>query len=205
MNERGMLFLLSGPSGVGKGTVRKALFKRNPHELLYSISATTREARRNEVDGKDYFFVSKQKFEQMINEGQMLEYAQYVDQYYGTPKTWIDEQRQQGNDVFMEIEVNGAMQVRAKVPDAILIFLLPPDLMQLRNRLELRGTESDKVIDERLKTARQEILMMTNYDYAVVNDKVDKAVKKVQTIIGAERLKAKRLANSYIKNIGGLR
>ncbi len=203
MNERGMLFLLSGPSGVGKGTVRKALFKRNPHELLYSISATTREARRNEVDGKDYFFVSKQKFEQMINEGQMLEYAQYVDQYYGTPKTWIDEQRQQGNDVFMEIEVNGAMQVRAKVPDAILIFLLPPDLMQLRNRLELRGTESDKVIDERLKTGRQEILMMTNYDYAVVNDKVDKAVKKVQTIIGAERLKAKRLANSYIKILEG--
>ncbi|EJO05480.1 guanylate kinase [Oenococcus oeni] len=203
MNERGMLFLLSGPSGVGKGTVRKALFKRNPHELLYSISATTREARRNEVDGKDYFFVSKQKFEQMINEGQMLEYAQYVDQYYGTPKTRIDEQRQQGNDVFMEIEVNGAMQVRAKVPDAILIFLLPPDLMQLRNRLELRGTESDKVIDERLKTARQEILMMTNYDYAVVNDKVDKAVKKVQTIIGAERLKAKRLANSYIKILEG--
>ncbi len=203
MNERGMLFLLSGPSGVGKGTVRKALFKRNPHELLYSISATTREARRNEVDGKDYFFVSKQKFEQMNNEGQMLEYAQYVDQYYGTPKTWIDEQRQQGNDVFMEIEVNGAMQVRAKVPDAILIFLLPPDLMQLRNRLELRGTESDKVIDERLKTARQEILMMTNYDYAVVNDKVDKAVKKVQTIIGAERLKAKRLANSYIKILEG--
>ncbi|KEP88505.1 guanylate kinase [Oenococcus oeni] len=203
MNERGMLFLLSGPSGVGKGTVRKALFKRNTHELLYSISATTREARRNEVDGKDYFFVSKQKFEQMINEGQMLEYAQYVDQYYGTPKTWIDEQRQQGNDVFMEIEVNGAMQVRAKVPDAILIFLLPPDLMQLRNRLELRGTESDKVIDERLKTSRQEILMMTNYDYAVVNDKVDKAVKKVQTIIGAERLKAKRLANSYIKILEG--
>ncbi|EJO05725.1 guanylate kinase [Oenococcus oeni AWRIB422] len=197
------MFLLSGPSGVGKGTVRKALFKRNPHELLYSISATTREARRNEVDGKDYFFVSKQKFEQMINEGQMLEYAQYVDQYYGTPKTRIDEQRQQGNDVFMEIEVNGAMQVRAKVPDAILIFLLPPDLMQLRNRLELRGTESDKVIDERLKTARQEILMMTNYDYAVVNDKVDKAVKKVQTIIGAERLKAKRLANSYIKILEG--
>ncbi len=195
--------MLSGPSGVGKGTVRKALFKRNPHELLYSISATTREARRNEVDGKDYFFVSKQKFEQMINEGQMLEYAQYVDQYYGTPKTWIDEQRQQGNDVFMEIEVNGAMQVRAKVPDAILIFLLPPDLMQLRNRLELRGTESDKVIDERLKTARQEILMMTNYDYAVVNDKVDKAVKKVQTIIGAERLKAKRLANRYIKILEG--
>ncbi len=203
MNERGMLFLLSGPSGVGKGTVRKALFKRNPHELLYSISATTRDARRNEVDGKDYFFVSKQKFDQMINEGQMLEYAQYVYQYYGTPKTWIDEQRQQGNDVFMEIEVNGAMQVRAKVPDAILIFLLPPDLMQLRNRLELRGTESDKVIDERLKTARQEILMMTNYDYAVVNDKVDKAVKKVQTIIGAERLKAKRLANSYIKILEG--
>ncbi len=203
MNERGMLFLLSGPSGVGKGTVRKGLFKRNPHELLYSISATTREARRNEVDGKDYFFVSKQKFEQMINEGQMLEYAQYVDQYYGTPKTWIDEQRQQGNDVFVEIEVNGAMQVRAKVRDAILIFLLPPDLMQLRNRLELRGTESDKVIDERLKTARQEILMMTNYDYAVVNDKVDKAVKKVQTIIGAERLKAKRLANSYIKILEG--
>lgn len=124
------------------------------------------------------FFVSKAEFEKMINDGKMLEYAQYVDQYYGTPNTWIEQQRQQGNDVFMEIEVNGAMQVRSKVPDAILIFLLPPDLMQLRNRLELRGTESDEVINQRLKTARQEILMMTNYDYAVVNDKVDKAVKK---------------------------
>lgn len=199
MKERGMLFLLSGPSGVGKGTVRKALFKKEPHKLLYSISATTRKPRRGEVDGRDYFFTTKRKFEEMINAGQMLEYAQYVDNYYGTPKNWIDDQREQGNDVFMEIEVNGAMQVRAKVPDAILIFLLPPDLMQLRNRLELRGTESDEVIDERLKTARQEILMMTNYDYAVVNDKVDRAVKKVQTIIDAERLKAKRLANGYMK------
>ncbi len=203
MNERGMLFLLSGPSGVGKGTVRKALFRKNPHELLYSISATTRSPRRNEVNGRDYFFVSKAEFEKMINDGKMLEYAQYVDQYYGTPNTWIEQQRQQGNDVFMEIEVNGAMQVRSKVPDAILIFLLPPDLMQLRNRLELRGTESDEVINQRLKTARQEILMMTNYDYAVVNDKVDKAVKKVQTIIEAERLKAKRLANSYIRILEG--
>ncbi|MFT8879462.1 MAG: guanylate kinase [Oenococcus sp.] len=203
MNERGMLFLLSGPSGVGKGTVRKALFRKNPHELLYSISATTRKPRRGEVDGRDYFFLNKEQFEKMINDGQMLEYAQYVNSYYGTPKTWIDEQRSQGKDVFMEIEVNGAMQVRAKVPDAILIFLLPPDLMQLRNRLELRGTESDEVINQRLKTAREEILMMTNYDYAVVNDKVDKAVKKVQTIIDAERLKANRLANSYIKILEG--
>ncbi|MDR0899506.1 MAG: guanylate kinase, partial [Lactobacillaceae bacterium] len=161
MKQRGNLFILSGPSGVGKGTVRKALFKRHSDNLIYSISATTRQPRQKEVDGVDYFFTDKKSFESMIENGELLEYAQYVDNFYGTPKKWIEEQRDLGKDVFVEIEVNGAMQVRAKVPDAIFIFLLPPDLDQLKNRLILRGTEDDSVINERLSTARQEIRMMT--------------------------------------------
>ncbi len=199
MKERGLLFLLSGPSGVGKGTVRRALFKNNSHKLLYSISATTRKPRSGEKDGKDYFFIDKKRFKKLINNGQMLEYAQYVNNYYGTPKEWIEKQRKNGKDVFMEIEVNGAMQVRSKVPDAILIFLLPPDLLQLRNRLEFRGTESDEIINQRLKKAKKEILMMTNYDYAVINDKVNKAVKRIYMIICAERMKTGRMASNYIK------
>ncbi|MDR2661028.1 MAG: guanylate kinase [Lactobacillaceae bacterium] len=199
MKERGNLFILSGPSGVGKGTVRKELFKKNNNNLIYSISATTREPRFKEKDGVDYFFLSKNKFEEMINNGEFLEYAQYVDNYYGTPKSWIDKIRDEGKDVFVEIEVKGAMQVRSKVSDATFIFLLPPDLEQLKNRLILRGSESDEVINERLKTARQEIKMMTNYDYAVVNDKVELAVKKIQMIINTSRMKASRVAAEYIQ------
>jgi guanylate kinase len=200
MEERGNLFLLSGPSGVGKGTVRKALFEKNKkNNLIYSISATTRQPRAREKDGVDYFFVNKEQFEHMIENGELLEYAQYVDNYYGTPKNWIEEQRDLGKDVFVEIEVKGAMQVRSKVPDATFIFLLPPDLDQLKNRLELRGSESDDVIEQRLKTASAEIKMMTNYDYAVVNDTVEEAVKKIEIIINAARMKTARVAANYIK------
>lgn len=202
MSKRGMLIVLSGPSGVGKGTVRKALFSRPGNDFQYSVSMTTRQPRPGEVNGKDYFFVSKEEFEQHIREGQMLEYAKYVDNYYGTPLKYINDTLDEGKDVFLEIEVNGAMQVRSKCPDGVFIFLTPPDLMELRQRLIHRGTDSMEVINKRIHKAFGEIQMMQNYDYAVVNDQVDNAVTKIKDIIRSERLRVPRVMPDYLEMLG---
>lgn len=202
MSKRGMLIVLSGPSGVGKGTVRKALFSQPGNDFQYSVSMTTRQPRPGEVNGKDYFFVSKEEFEQHIREGQMLEYAKYVDNYYGTPLKYIDDTLDEGEDVFLEIEVNGAMQVRSKCPDGVFIFLTPPDLMELRQRLIHRGTDSMEVINKRIHKAFGEIQMMQNYDYAVVNDQVDNAVTKIKDIIRSERLRVPRVMPDYLEMLG---
>lgn len=197
-----MLIVLSGPSGVGKGTVRKAIFAQDDNKFHYSISMTTRLMRQGEIDGKDYYFVSKTEFEKEIKDGGMLEYAQYVDNYYGTPLKYVNEMLDQGKDVFLEIEVNGAMQVREKCPDGLFIFLTPPDLMELRHRISGRGTDDLATIDKRMAKAVDEIEMMQNYDYAVVNDEVLSAVEKVKTIIRAERWRVKRFLPDYKKQLG---
>ena len=202
MSKRGMLIVLSGPSGVGKGTVRKALFSQPGNDFQYSVSMTTRQPRPGEVNGKDYFFVSKEEFEQHIREGQMLEYAKYVDNYYGTPLKYINDTLDEGKDVFLEIEVNGAMQVRSKCPDGVFIFLTPPDLMELRQRLIHLGTDSMEVINKRIHKAFGEIQMMQNYDYAVVNDQVDNAVTKIKDIIRSERLRVPRVMPDYLEMLG---
>ena len=202
MSKRGMLIVLSGPSGVGKGTVRKALFSQPGNDFQYSVSMTTRQPRPGEVNGNDYFFVSKEEFEQHIREGQMLEYAKYVDNYYGTPLKYINDTLDEGKDVFLEIEVNGAMQVRSKCPDGVFIFLTPPDLMELRQRLIHRGTDSMEVINKRIHKAFGEIQMMQNYDYAVVNDQVDNAVTKIKDIIRSERLRVPRVMPDYLEMLG---
>ena len=202
MSKRGMLIVLSGPSGVGKGTVRKAIFAQDNNKFDYSVSMTTRQMRPGEVNGKDYYFVTKEEFEKEIAEGGMLEYAQYVDNYYGTPLKYVNEMLDEGKDVFLEIEVKGAMQVREKVPDGLFIFLTPPDLMELRQRLVNRGTDDLDVIDMRMKKAVDEIEMMQNYDYAVVNDEVEVAAEKIKTIIRAERLRVKRFLPDYKKQLG---
>lgn len=202
MSKRGMLIVLSGPSGVGKGTVRKAIFAQDNNKFDYSVSMTTRQMRPGEVNGKDYYFVTKEEFEKEIAEGGMLEYAQYVDNYYGTPLKYVNEMLDEGKDVFLEIEVKGAMQVREKVPDGLFIFLTPPDLMELRQRLVNRGTDDLDVIDMRMKKAVDEIEMMQNYDYAVVNDKVEAAAEKIKTIIRAERWRVKRFLPDYKKQLG---
>lgn len=202
MSKRGMLIVLSGPSGVGKGTVRKALFSQPGNDFQYSVSMTTRQPRPGEVNGKDYFFVSKEEFEQHIREGQMLEYAKYVDNYYGTPLKYINDTLDEGKDAFLEIEVNGAMQVRSKCPDGVFIFLTPPDLMELRQRLIHRGTDSMEVINKRIHKAFGEIQMMQNYDYAVVNDQVDNAVTKIKDIIRSERLRVPRVMPDYLEMLG---
>lgn len=202
MSKRGMLIVLSGPSGVGKGTVRKAIFAQDNNKFDYSVSMTTRQMRPGEVNGKDYYFVTKEEFEKEIAEGGMLEYAQYVDNYYGTPLKYVNEMLDEGKDVFLEIEVKGAMQVREKVPDGLFIFLTPPDLMELRQRLVNRGTDDLDVIDMRMKKAVGEIEMMQNYDYAVVNDEVEAAAEKIKTIIRAERWRVKRFLPDYKKQLG---
>ena len=197
-NEKGILFILSGPSGVGKGTVRERLFAKDPN-LQYSISATTRSMRPGEVDGKDYFFKTKEQFEQMIAERDLLEYAQYVGNYYGTPKAFVEKQLANGQDVFLEIEVQGAQQVKEKVPDGVFIFLTPPDLAELKSRIVGRVTDADEVIEERMKVAKEEIEMMALYDYAVVNDQVPLAVERIKNIIASEHFRVDRVIGKYIK------
>lgn len=197
MHERGMLIVLSGPSGVGKGTVRQAMLDGNYRDFQYSISMTTRQMRPGEVDGVDYYFRTKAQFEHEIATGGMLEYAKYVENYYGTPLKYVNETLDAGRDVLLEIEVNCAMQVRKKCPNGVFIFLTPPDLSELRHRLKGRGTDDDVTIDKRIRKAASEITMMENYDYAVVNDKVDLAVKRIERIIESEHLRVPRVIDRY--------
>ena len=199
MAERGLLIVLSGPSGVGKGTVRKAVFNSKEMDIEYSISMTTREMRVGEKDGVDYFFRTKDEFEKLINEGGLLEYAQYVGNYYGTPLDYVEETLSNGKDVFLEIEVNGAMQVRSKMPEGIFIFLTPPDINELKSRILNRGTDELDIVEKRLAKAVEEIKMMRYYDYAVENDKVENAVKKIKHILESEHLKVPRVINQYEK------
>lgn len=196
--QKGILFVLSGPAGVGKGTVRKRLFEKETH-LKYSVSATTRNMRPGEKEGIDYFYKSRAQFEQMIEQNELLEYAQYVDNYYGTPKQYVIDELERGNDVFLEIEVQGAMQVKENFPEGVFIFLFPPSLEELKNRIVNRGTETNEVILQRLQEARKEIEMMREYDYVVVNDNVDRAVTKVKSIIVSEHCKRERIENEYNK------
>lgn len=199
MKEKGLLIVLSGPSGVGKGTVRKALFSREDTAFEYSISMTTRKPRTGEVDGVDYFFKTHEEFEALIEQGKLLEYAKFVDNYYGTPVDYVRETIENGRDVFLEIEVQGARQVREKFPEGLFIFLAPPSLSELKNRIVNRGTETDEVINQRLKTAEEEIEMMDLYDYVVENDTVETACDKIKAIVVAEHCRRERVAKRYLK------
>lgn len=198
MKEKGILFILSGPSGVGKGTVRERLFEQD-RSLKYSISATTRDPRPGEVDGEDYFFKSREEFELMIAENKLFEHAKYVNNYYGTPKDYVEEQIAMGNDVFLEIEVQGAMQVKEDYAEGVFIFLAPPSINELKNRILGRGTESVETVDNRLQAAKEEIRMMRAYDYVVVNDDIDIAVENIQAIVTSENCKRERLEAHYLK------
>ena len=197
MSERGLLIVFSGPSGVGKGTVRQEIFSKPDHKFEYSVSMTTRAQRPGEVDGKDYFFRSREEFEELIRNGQMLEYAEYVGNYYGTPLTYVNETLDKGIDVFLEIEVQGALQVKKKVPDAVFIFLTPPDLNELQERLVGRGTDSEEVIAQRIERAREEIALMSEYDYAIVNDEVALAAERVKRVIETEHFRVDRVIGCY--------
>ncbi len=202
LNDRGLLIVISGPSGVGKGTVRKALFEMPKHNLTYSVSMTTRNIRPGEKDGKDYYFVSKEEFERRIKEGKFLEHAEFVGNYYGTPLDKVNEQLDNGKEVVLEIEVEGALQVKNKVPDCVMIFIVPPSKEDLYKRLRSRGTESEEIIEQRVQKANREFKKAKYYDYIVVNDDVYNAADRILAIIRAEHARTKRSIHKYYELIG---
>jgi len=197
LNQRGLLIVISGPSGVGKGTVRKALFEMEGHDLVYSISMTTRKPRDGEIDGEDYYFVTREEFEQRIQDDRFLEYAQFVGNYYGTPKDKIDEQLDNGKEVVLEIEIQGALQVREKAKDGVFVFIAPPTKEALFRRLLRRGTEDPKTIQKRMDKAESEFPLAHKYDYIVVNDEVTNAADRIMAIIRAEHAKTERSIYKY--------
>ncbi|WLD95101.1 guanylate kinase [Alkalihalobacillus sp. AL-G] len=196
--ERGILFVLSGPSGVGKGTVNRSL-RNQWNELEYSISVTTRQPREGEQDGVDYFYKSRETFEKMIEQNELLEWAEYVGNYYGTPLQYVEHSLQNGKDVLLEIEVQGALQVRKLVPEGVFIFLVPPSLDELRNRIVGRGTETDDLIENRMLVAREELEMMDHYDYVVENDEIQSACERIKAIAKAEHCKKDRIKKQYLR------
>lgn len=202
LNDRGLLIVISGPSGVGKGTVRKALFDMPKHNLTYSVSMTTRNIRPGEVNGKDYYFVSREEFEQRIEDGKFLEHAEFVGNYYGTPLDKVNEQLDNGKEVVLEIEVEGALQVKKKVPDCVMIFIVPPSKEDLYKRLRSRGTESEEIIEQRVNKANREFKKAKYYDYIVVNDDVYNAADRILAIIRAEHARTKRSIHKYYELIG---
>lgn len=179
--EKGKLLVISGFSGVGKGTVVNYL-KEHSDNYRVSISVTTREPRENEKDGVHYHFITNEQFEKMIEQERLLEHAGYVDHYYGTPKDFVEKSLEEGNDVILEIETKGALQVKTNMAEAILIFILPPSAEELKNRLVGRQTETEEVINERLKKAAEETDNIEKYDYYVLNDQVDKCAKHIEDI-----------------------
>ncbi|WEG15002.1 guanylate kinase [Pullulanibacillus sp. KACC 23026] len=194
--EKGLLVVLSGPSGVGKGTVCKALRSRES-QLDYSISATTRKPRAGEQHGVEYFFKTKEEFQQMIDQNQLLEWAEYAGNYYGTPLDYVQNTLESGQDVILEIEVQGAMQVKKNFAEGLFIFLAPPSLSELKNRIEGRGTETAESIAMRLSIAKEEIEMMSHYDYVVENDQVTLACDRIEAIVTAEHCKRERVIEKY--------
>lgn len=197
--ERGELIVLSGPSGVGKSTVIAELLSRR-RDIHFSVSFTTRQPRVGEADGVNYNFVSRDEFEQMIRDGELLEYAEYVGNYYGTSMKVIRDKLEKGQDVLLDIEVQGAAKVREKCPEAVMIFIIPPTLEELSRRLHKRNTDADDVIDRRLQMAREECRESVNYDYLVVNDNVMGASEEIQAILAAESCRVKKRMH-LMKNI----
>ena len=191
MQRKGMLIIVSGPSGVGKGTICAELRARNP-QIRESISMTTRARRNGETEGADYFYVSEERFNEMAAHGEMLEHAYVHGNQYGTPLAYVVEQLEQGYDVLLEIDVQGSIQAMKAYPDAVTIFILPPNRAELRNRLIKRATETPEAISLRLRNAELELFMTKEYQYCVVNDEVDRAVSKVEAILTAESCKVSR-------------
>lgn len=194
--EKGVLLIISGPSGSGKGTIVERLVDDLGYRV--SISATTRNPRPNEENGVHYFFKTKKEFEKMIEAGELLEHACFCDNYYGTPKEYVERQLVEGNNIILEIEVQGALQVKKKYNDAVLIFTMPPTIAELRRRLVNRGTEDMETIDKRIKRAEEELEYLPQYDYIVINDTVEQAVRDVDCIVRAEKMRCGR--NPELKN-----
>ena len=196
--NKGLKIVLSGPSGSGKGTIVKELIR--DEQFLLSISATTRAPRQGEEEGVHYFFKTRDDFESMIANNELIEYAEFCGNYYGTPKAFIEESVKNGKDVILEIEVKGAMQIKKIYPEAIFIFVVPPSLVELENRLVGRNTEARDVIDQRLNRAKEELALYNQYDYVVVNDRLVDAIDEIRCIVRAEKLKS-AFSEQVIENI----
>ena len=200
MEKQGILIVVSGFSGAGKGTIMKELLKRYPDQYALSVSATTRGPRPGEVDGTDYFFRTREQFEEMIAQDELIEYAQYVNNYYGTPKSYVQEQLSKGKDVILEIEIQGALKVKEKFPDTMLLFVSTPSAQILKERLVGRGTEDEATIHARLARAVQESEGIENYDYFVINDELSECVENVHALICCEHNRVSRNIN-FINHI----
>lgn len=199
MKDKGLLLVISGFSGAGKGTVVKRLLEQH-NDYSLSISATTRSPREGEQDGREYFFKSKEEFEKMIEASELIEYARYVDNYYGTPKAYVEEQLKEGKNVILEIEIQGALNIKSMFPDAVLLFIMPPSAKELERRLVGRGTEDEATIRARLSRASEEAQGVENYNYIVINDDVDACVETIDSIVKSEKRKAANNIN-LINNI----
>lgn len=198
-NNKGLLIVVSGPSGAGKDTICQKLIKENSN-IWMSVSMTTRKPRPLEKDGIDYFFVSSEEFENKINDNTFLEYASYNDNYYGTPKDKVEEKLNEGKDVILVIDINGAINIKKIIPSALFIFIMPPDMETLKNRLIGRKTESKDKVVQRFITAYNEVNNYKKYNYVVVNDKVEDAVNKVKSIIQSEKCRVDRIEDIYLGN-----
>ena len=188
MKENGRLFVISGPSGAGKSTVL-ALAMQGREDVCFSVSVTTRQPRPGEVDGKDYFFITRQRYDEMVAGGELLEHAQYVSNGYGTPREFVINKLNEGINVILDIEVQGARQVKAAMPDCVSIFVVPPSIDELKRRLEGRGTETEETINARLERARQEYKETEIYDYIIINDSPDHAAEELKAIMLSQRCK----------------
>lgn len=195
--KQGLLIVISAPSGAGKGTIINKMLEKN-NNLWFSVSATSRPMRTNDIEGKTYYFYTKEEFENKIKENYFLEYASYADNYYGTPKKYIQEHLNNGEDVILEIEIQGAMQVKKLIPEALFVFIMPPSLKELKKRLVSRGTDTKEKILERFKIAYQEMNEVTKYNYVVVNDEIEIAADKILSIIKSEKCRVDRIEEVFL-------
>lgn len=195
----GKVIVISGPSGVGKGTVVQELLSNND-DCTLSVSATTRAPREGEVHGVNYFFITKEEFQSRIKNNAMLEYAQYCDNYYGTPRDYVQQSIENGKNIILEIEVQGALNVKSTMPEAVTVFVMPPSMIELEKRLRGRGTEEEEVIQQRLKTAIEEMRQSPKYDYIVINHTVNQCVNDIKTIINSEKMKTDNMLD-FIKGV----
>lgn len=200
---RGLLIVISGPSGAGKGTICKSFMEKNK-DVVLSVSATTRSPRKGEVDGVNYHFMTKEQFKDKIEANDFLEYAEVYDNFYGTPKSNVEELLESGKDVILEIDIQGALKVKENTEDGVFVFILPPSMEELKQRIIKRGSETEESLMKRFKSAYKEINFVSKYNYAVVNDEVETAVEKLESIITAEKCRVDRIKHSILDSKEGI-